>query len=63
MTKKTYMINHILIKQMWLWIKYYIDKRYIKMGGWKIAKEPNEKKKFSITYRRTKVQKLGSPKH
>jgi hypothetical protein len=32
------------------------------MGGWKITKEPNEKKRFSITYHRTKVQKLGSPK-
>jgi hypothetical protein len=32
------------------------------MGGWKITKEPNEKKRFSITYQRTEVQKLGSPK-
>jgi hypothetical protein len=34
MTKKTYMIKK----------EYYIDKRCTKMGGWKIAKEPNEKK-------------------
>jgi hypothetical protein len=26
--------------------KYYIDKRYINMGGSKNAKEPNEKKGF-----------------
>jgi len=32
------------------------------MGGWKIAKKPNGKKRFSITYQRTKVQKLGHPK-
>jgi preprotein translocase subunit Sec63 len=31
------------------------------MGGWKIAKEPNEKNRFSITYHKTKVQKLGNP--
>jgi hypothetical protein len=33
------------------------------MGGWKIAKEPNEEKTLSITYHTTKVQKLGSPKN
>jgi hypothetical protein len=33
------------------------------MGGWKIAKKSNEKKGLSITYYRTKVQKLGSPKN
>jgi len=26
--------------------KYYIDKRCLKMGGSKIAKKPNEKKRF-----------------
>jgi hypothetical protein len=26
--------------------KYFIDKRCTKMGGSKIAKEPNEKKRF-----------------
>ncbi len=41
----------------------YIDERCTKMGGWKIAKEPNDKKGFSITYQRTKVQKLGSLKN
>jgi hypothetical protein len=33
------------------------------MGGWKFVKIPNEENKFSITYHRTKVQKLGSPKN
>jgi hypothetical protein len=43
--------------------KYSIDKRCIKMDGSKNAKEPNEKKKFSIIYQKTKVQKLGSLKN
>jgi hypothetical protein len=43
--------------------KYYIDKRCTNMGGSKIVKKPNEKKRFSIIYKRTKVQKLGSPKN
>jgi hypothetical protein len=46
MTKKTYMINHIPIKTSVTRRKYYIDKRCTKMGGWKIAKEPNGKKGF-----------------
>jgi hypothetical protein len=41
--------------------KYYIDKKCIKMGGSEMIKEP-KKKRFSIIYQRTKVQKLGSPK-
>jgi hypothetical protein len=32
------------------------------MGGWKIIKEPNEKKRFPITYHMAKVQNLGSLK-
>ncbi len=43
--------------------KYYIDKKCTEMGQWKIVKKPNEKIKFSITYHKTKVQKLGSPKN
>jgi hypothetical protein len=42
---------------------YYIDKRCTKMGGSKNVKEPNEKKRFSIIYQKTKVQKVGSPKN
>ncbi len=41
--------------------KYYIDKRCTKMGGSKFAKKPNEKKRFSLIYSMTKVQKLCSP--
>ncbi len=33
------------------------------MGGLKNVKEHNEKKRFSIIYQRTKVQKLGNPKN
>jgi hypothetical protein len=33
------------------------------MNGSKNVKELNEKKRFSIIYQRTKVQKLGSPKN
>jgi hypothetical protein len=29
----------------------------------KLPKNPMEKKRFSITYHKTKVQKLGSPKN
>jgi hypothetical protein len=42
--------------------KYYIDKKCTNMGGSKNAKKPNGIF-FSITYQRTKVQKLGSPKN
>jgi hypothetical protein len=40
--------------------KYYIDKRCTNMGGSKNVKKPNEKKRFSIIYQRTKVQKLSN---
>jgi hypothetical protein len=33
------------------------------MGASKTAKKPNEKRKFSIIYQRTKVLKVGSPKN
>ncbi len=33
------------------------------MGGSKNVEEFNEKKRFSIIYQKTKVQKLGSPKN
>ncbi len=44
MTKTTYMINHILIKQMWLEKNIISIKDVQKMGGSKNDKEPNEKK-------------------
>jgi hypothetical protein len=59
--KKTYMINHIPIKQVRLkennvLIKYlqnWVDKKMLK----------NSMKKKVIVYQRTKVQKMGSPKN
>jgi hypothetical protein len=33
------------------------------MGGSKIAKKPNEEKRFSIIYQRAKVQKICTPKN
>jgi hypothetical protein len=33
------------------------------MGGSKNAKKPNEEKRYSIIYQRTKVQKLGCLKN
>ncbi len=41
--------------------KYYIDKRCTNMGGSKMLKNIM-KKRYFITYQKTKVQKLGSPK-
>jgi hypothetical protein len=42
--------------------KYHIDKRCTNMGGSKNVKK-HDKKRFSIIYQRTKIQKLGSPKN
>jgi hypothetical protein len=60
MKKKTYMIYHIPIKQMWLegniilikYVQIWVDK--------KMLKNP---KKNKILYQRTKIQKLCSPKN
>ncbi len=59
--KKTYMMNRIPIKQVWLKdiilikdVKKWVDK--------KMLKNPMRKKRISIIYQRTKVQKVGSPK-
>jgi hypothetical protein len=41
----------ILIKDVQIWVDQ------------KMLKDPNEKKRFSIIYQRTKVQKVGSPKN
>jgi hypothetical protein len=46
MINKTYMINHIPIKQVWLEENIILIKKCTKKGGWKIVKKPNEKKKF-----------------
>jgi hypothetical protein len=62
MKKKAYIINHIPIKQMWFEeniiliknVQIWVDKKMLKNSI---------KKMFSITYQRTKIQKLGSPKN
>jgi len=43
---------------------YYIDKRYIKMGAWKISRELNEKKTLDLyNISKDRSSKLGSPKN
>jgi hypothetical protein len=39
--------------------KYYIDKKYTNMGEWKIAKEPNEKKKVLYNISKDQSSKIG----
>ncbi len=63
MKKKTYMIDHISIKQVWLKENIILIKDVQKWVNQKLLKKPNEKKRLSIIYQRTKVQKLGSPKN
>jgi len=43
--------------------KYYIHKKCTKIGGSKIVRKPNEKKRFLTIYQTTKLPKLGSPKN
>ncbi len=60
--KKTYIINHIPIKQVWLKeniilikdVQIWVDQKMLKI---------TMKKKFFIIYQRTRIQKLGSPKN
>ncbi len=40
-------------------IKYYINKRYTKMGGSKNAKEPNDKKGFLLYISKDQNSKSG----
>ncbi len=63
MKKKTYIINHILIKQVWLEENIILIKDVQIWVDKKNAKKHNEEKRFSIIYQRTKVQKLGSLKN
>jgi len=64
MTKKTYMINHIPIKQVWVEDTIILIKDVQKWVHEKITKEPNEKKTL-VFYNISKDQssKLGSPKN
>ncbi len=59
MKKKTYMINHIPIKQVWLKENIKLIKDVQIWVDQKLLKNPMKKKVF---YQRTKVQNLGSPK-
>jgi hypothetical protein len=63
MTKKTYMINHIPIKQVRLKENIILIKDVQKWVDEKLLKNPMKIKRLSITYQRTKVQILGSPKN
>ncbi len=60
MKKKTYIIKHIPIKQMWLEGNIILIKDVKIWVDQKMLKNTMKKKVF---YRRTKVQKLGSPKN
>jgi hypothetical protein len=62
MKKKTYMINHIPIKQVWLEENIILIKRCIKMGGGEIAKEPNEKINSLWHIKRPKLKNWVIPK-
>jgi hypothetical protein len=61
MKNKTYMINHIPIKQMWLEENIILIKYVQKWVDQTLLKTPMEKK--IIIYQRTKIQKLGNPKN
>jgi len=60
--KKTYMINHIFVKLMWLEKNVILIKDVQKWVDSKMLKNPM-KRGFSIIYQRTKVQKVGSLKN
>jgi hypothetical protein len=62
MTKKTYMINHIPIKQVWLEENIILIKDVQKWVDQKLLKNSMKKKKVFYNISKTKIQKLGSPK-
>jgi hypothetical protein len=62
MKKKTYIINHIPIKQVWLKENIILIKYVQKWVDQKLLKNPVKKKVLYI-YKRTKVLKLGSSKN
>jgi hypothetical protein len=59
MTKKTYMINHIPIKQVWLKDNIILIIDVQKWVNEKIAKEPNEKKKVLYNILKDQSSKIG----
>ncbi len=62
MKKKTYIINHIPIKQEWLEENIILTKD---VQIWVDQKMPKNaiKKVFFIVYQKTKIQKLGNSKN
>jgi hypothetical protein len=56
-TKKTYMINHIPIKQMWLKKEIILIKDVQKWVDQKMLNNPMKKRLF-IIYQRTKIEKV-----
>ncbi len=62
MKKKTYIINHIPIKQVWLEENIILTKD---VQIWVDQKMPKNaiKKVFFIVYQKTKIQKLGNSKN
>jgi hypothetical protein len=57
MTKKTYMINHIPIKQVWVEDTIILIKDVQKWVNEKLLKNPMKKKRwFSIRYQRVEIQ-------
>jgi hypothetical protein len=60
--KKTYMINYIFVKQLWLEVNVILIKNVQKCVDEKMLKNPMKKMVF-YKYQRTKVQKVGSPKN
>jgi hypothetical protein len=61
MIKKTYVINHIPIKQMWLEENITLIKDVQKWVDQKLLYNPM-KKRFFIIHQRNKVKKLSSQK-
>jgi len=60
--KKTYVINHIPIKQVWLKENIILIRDVQIWVDWKMFKN-RMKKRFFLVYQRTKIQKLVSPKN
>ncbi len=63
MKKRTYMINHIPIKQVWLEENIILIKDVQKWVDQKMLKKLMRKKMLSMVYQRAKVERLGSSKN
>ncbi len=60
---KTYVINHIPIKQMWLEKNIMLIKYVQKKVDEKMLKNLMKKRRLSIVNQKNNVQKVGSPKN